>query len=434
MTMAPENSFFESGLLDELKTELDKCVRCGECRSVCPVYEQLKLEKFTSRGRIALLDAITSRDLELNTPLGQTLDNCIMCLACQEKCGSQVKTERIIPLARALVSRKQGLPFIKKLVIKGLTLPEKTIRQAALLEPLAFKSLPMESGLRRRFPLPYVDQNQYIPRLDWPGFRASSPEVFPARGEKTTVSFFTGCLANHAFTQQAANLVKVLNALGVSVQIPKEQICCAAPMHVNGEITIARENALKNLEALSGRPAGQKIVILCASCGFTLKKVYPHLLADSPELAEKARAMADDVMDISEFLISQFDPKLLEEHFTRPLCQGLTYHDPCHLARGQGILDQPRHLLNLISRGGLVEMEKPDQCCGSGGTYGLVHKDVSQQILKAKMIRAEKTGVKLIATGCPACMIQLKSGVLKYQTGQKVVHIVDLLATALGVK
>jgi glycolate oxidase iron-sulfur subunit len=95
------------------------------------------------------------------------------------------------------------------------------------------------------------------------------------------------------------------------------------------------------------------------------------------------------------------------------------------------VSEQPRQLLDLITKNGLTEMEKADQCCGSGGTYGLVHKNVSEKILKAKMTRAQETGADIIATACPACMIQLKSGARKFNTGQKVVHIVDLLAKAI---
>jgi glycolate oxidase iron-sulfur subunit len=428
--MAADNNSSVFSLLDKLETELDKCVRCGECRSVCPVYNELRLEKFTSRGRISLLDALIGQELQLSKPLAQALDNCIMCLACQDKCGSQVKIERIIPLARAMVSDKQGLHLIKKIIIKGLSLPEKAIKSAALLNPLAFKPLPEDSGLSRRFPLPYVDRNQYIPKLSWPGFRAESPDYFPASQENARVSFFTGCLANHAFAKQAQNLVNLLVTLGFGVEIPQGQVCCGAPMHINGEISTARHNGERNLHALGKRPHGQKIVVLCASCGFTLKNVYPELFADS-EKSSQAKALADDVMDISEFLISQIETEALREIFSDPLNLDITYHDPCHLVRGQGVSEQPRQLLDLITKNGLTEMEKADQCCGSGGTYGLVHKNVSEKILKAKMTRAQETGADIIATACPACMIQLKSGARKFNTGQKVVHIVDLLAKAI---
>lgn len=55
----------------------------------------------------------------------------------------------------------------------------------------------------------------------------------------------------------------------------------------------------------------------------------------------------------------------------------------------------------------LVEMVEPDRCCGCGGSFTLTHYDISQQIGQKKRDSIVATGADVVATGCPACMMQL---------------------------
>jgi Fe-S oxidoreductase len=109
----------------------------------------------------------------------------------------------------------------------------------------------------------------------------------------------------------------------------------------------------------------------------------------------------------------------------------VTYHDPCHLARGLGIREEPRQLLRRILGVDYTEMEEADSCCGFGGSFSLYFYDLSRQINIVKMKHIEATGAECVVTSCPGCMIHIADGINHVQGKQKVAHIVQLLAQAL---
>ena len=92
------------------------------------------------------------------------------------------------------------------------------------------------------------------------------------------------------------------------------------------------------------------IITICSGCGATLKNNHPQFGSDL------------NVMDISEFLEDKIDASKLKE-----VKMKVTYHDPCHLARGQGIKDAPRNIIEMIPGVEFEEMKYPCQCCGAGG-------------------------------------------------------------------
>jgi glycolate oxidase iron-sulfur subunit len=127
------------------------------------------------------------------------------------------------------------------------------------------------------------------------------------------------------------------------------------------------------------------------------------------------------VRDIAEFLASI--PLREPQHSFRVK---VTYHDPCHLRRGQNVWQQPRQLLQLAGCE-LVEMKEPDWCCGSAGTQALTHHDTSMQILSRKISNAANTDAPVITTGCPGCQLQLGLGVQRAGLEAQVAHPVQML-------
>ena len=132
-------------------------------------------------------------------------------------------------------------------------------------------------------------------------------------------------------------------------------------------------------------------------------------------------------MDINDFLINVLDmkpPKL--DHEAK-----VTYHDPCHLAKGLGIREEPRQLLRRISGVEYTEMEEADSCCGFGGSFSLYFYDLSRHINAEKIKHIQATGADQVVTSCPGCMIHIEDGIDHMQGKHKVVHIVQLLAQVL---
>ena len=168
-----------------------------------------------------------------------------------------------------------------------------------------------------------------------------------------------------------------------------------------GDIDTAMKLARKNID-LFEQAGVDAIVTDCATCG-EFGKEYKELLKHDPAYAEKAAAYSDKMRDISQFLTEIPMDDRLGEVKTK-----VTYHDPCHLVRGQGISAQPRKLLQMIPGVEFVEMKEANWCCGGAGTYMLTHYETSMGILDRKMANAGETNAEVIASGCPVCQMQLQ--------------------------
>jgi glycolate oxidase iron-sulfur subunit len=115
----------------------------------------------------------------------------------------------------------------------------------------------------------------------------------------------------------------------------------------------------------------------------------------------------------------------------KPIVAKVAYQDSCHLLHGQKIREAPRALLRAIPGVQLIEMPFADQCCGSAGVYNITQQETSQALLKNKMESAKETGAKIIATANPGCILQMRAGARIHNTGQQVLHVVQLLDWAL---
>jgi glycolate oxidase iron-sulfur subunit len=184
-----------------------------------------------------------------------------------------------------------------------------------------------------------------------------------------------------------------------------------------------REQARHNI-ALFEQAQVEVIVTDCATCGSTLKE-YGHLLADDNEWAARAAAFSEKVRDVSEFLMSI----PLEKPQGRVEAR-VTYHDPCHLRRGQGVWQQPRTLLQMIDGLEFVELPESDWCCGSAGSQLITHYETSLKVLQRKMENLESTQAEYIASGCPGCQMQLNVGAQRRGLEVQVVHPIALLDRA----
>jgi glycolate oxidase iron-sulfur subunit len=185
----------------------------------------------------------------------------------------------------------------------------------------------------------------------------------------------------------------------------------------------ARALARRNVDALRGGEY-DAIITNAGGCGTTLKE-YGELLADDPAYAASAREFAGRVRDVTEFLASiDLNPAM------KRLDAVVTYQDSCHLAHAQHIRSAPRRLLSAVPGVTLHELRGADQCCGSAGIYNAIHSGMAMQVLASKMEAVNATGASIVASSDPGCMLQLQAGVRLHGTGQKVMHVVEILDQA----
>lgn len=431
MIKQSKNPLKQSHLLN-INSELDKCAKCGACRTVCPIYEELKLEKISARGKIALTQAVLNNSLDLTNGYQDVIDNCLQCMACTENCGSGVQLNRIIVAARAEMLQKKGLSLFKRLILRGM-LPSKNlmdwfIRGSSLGQFFLFKKLPESSGLRKRFPLSFLPKDQYVPKLVFtPFLKRVKPKT--TRPSHFQVVFFTGCLINYVYPSIGESVIRVLETLGKTIIVPQEQVCCGTPAKSQGDMASVKRLAKMNIEQLSKHEG--TIITACASGGLMLKHGYSELFEAKDPYYEKALNISSRTRDVSEYLVEQGSVAHLSKLIASDPSQKITYHDPCHLCSGQQVEEQPRQLLKGLFGDQYVEMEQANRCCGSGGTYGLTHPKMSQNILQHKIKRIEKTSANLVVTGCPGCMIQLKGGIQKSKRSQVVKHTMEVISQRL---
>ncbi|MDI6755393.1 MAG: (Fe-S)-binding protein [Thermodesulfobacteriota bacterium] len=207
------------------------------------------------------------------------------------------------------------------------------------------------------------------------------------------MAYFYGCGMRMMFPAAAADSLAILKT--TSQVIKRDNACCGLPHLAHGLrgefLELARRNIVLYEE-------DDLVVADCASCGGALKNLA-SFFADDPEWKERAGAFSRKVMDLTEYLVMVgYSPK-------RKVEATFTYHDPCHLLRGQGIGKEPRDLLKATGR--FIEMEEADVCCGGAGSFHVDYPEISAKVLEKKRRNIEKTGAALVVTGCPGCLIQL---------------------------
>ncbi|TWH46911.1 (Fe-S)-binding protein [Sporomusa sp. KB1] len=415
---------------EEWQQQLVKCIRCGTCRSVCPVFQAADNENTTARGKVKLLEAVSEGKLTLTPELQARMSKCLLCKACAAGCPSGVKTDELFLSARRALAAQNGLPLAKKLAFTGLTyrkLFDLGLKMGSLFQGIIFKDAPDGRGKLARIPLPGagLGQRRIIPPLATTPLRSRLPEINKVASPKARVAFYTGCMLNYVYPDAGEAIVKILKAHDVEVIIPAKQSCCGTPAFTSGDYRVGRYLAEENVKLLAAGKY-ENIITGCASCGAALKHEYGAIIED-PEVKQLWEELSKKIKDITEFVVSRGIKQDLREVRAK-----ITYHDPCHLVRGMGVSKEPRQLLQAIPGVNYVEMKDAAKCCGAGGTFSMAHYDVSRTINDWKLDNAEGTGATILATGCSACRMHITDGLGQRGSHMKVVHTAEIIAKAYG--
>ncbi len=411
----------------DFRAGLDACIRCGLCLPACPTYAVARTEMEGPRGRIALMRAAADGRVGAGGAFREHLDSCLGCRSCETACPSGVGYGALLEQAREAIEaerpRSRTEVFARWLGLRQLLPHRRRLRALAALARAA-----RAIGLMRRLeaesaPAPLRRAAALLPPPD--GDRGGSTGRRPASalgGKRGTVALFRGCVQDAFLPAANAATVRVLQRNGYEVHFPAGETCCgAAALHL-GEKELARELARRNIEAFGGADY-DAIVSNAGGCGAMLKE-YPHLLA---EVGRGPRMFARKVCDVSEFLAERL-------HVTPEIAvEGrATYADSCHLRHAQKVVQAPRDLLRQIPGLEVVELARPDFCCGSAGVYNLLRPDDADRVLDVKMDDVRATGADLVVTTNPGCQLQLLAGVRRAGLDARVVHLVELLDQAYG--
>lgn len=413
----------------EKPTEADylNCIRCGLCLAVCPTYREYLTETSGPRGRVALARKNLEGELALSSNLLAHMNACFACLACNEICPVGIRPAELTLSMRYVKEQIKSTSWKQRLFGDLISHPgrmETATVPLRLYERSGIRKLIYLLRMTQLMPSQVRDLEAMLPHLPQRPLRHVLPVITEAYSESQfRVGFFLGCAQNLLFAEESKATVRVLARNGCTVITPRDVQCCGMPARGYGRLDLVRAQAKHNI-AVFEQAQVEIIITDCATCGSTLKD-YKELLKNDEEWASRADRFSSCVRDISEFLagIPLEKPKGKIE-------SRVTYHDPCHLRRGQKIWQQPRALLSMINGIDYVELPEADWCCGSAGSQLITHYETSTKVMERKADNLINTKAEIIASGCPGCQMQLNTAIQRRNLDIRVVHPITLIDEA----
>ncbi|MFU0869106.1 anaerobic glycerol-3-phosphate dehydrogenase subunit GlpC [Kluyvera ascorbata] len=389
----------------------ENCIKCTVCTTVCPVS---RVNPRYPGPKQAGPDGERLRRKDAGL-YDEALKYCINCKRCEVACPSDVKIGDIIQRARADYSQQK--PGIRDTILSHtdlmgtLSTPFAPIVNAATgLKPV--RQL-LDSALK-------IDHHRALPKYSFGTFRRRYARIAAAQAQfAEQVAFFHGCYVNYNHPQLGLDLIKVMNAIGIGVQLLSKEKCCGVPLIANGFFDKARRQAQSNIKSLREAIGGKKLPVIATSstCTFTLRDEYPHLLdVDNHDLR-------DNIELATRWLWRKLDDGA--ELPLQPLPLKVVYHTPCHMEK----MGWSLYTLELIRRIPGIELQVLDsQCCGIAGTYGFKTENypTSQAIGALLFEQIEASGADLVITDCETCKWQIEMS-----TSKRCEHPITLLARAL---
>jgi L-lactate dehydrogenase complex protein LldE len=243
--------------------------------------------------------------------------------------------------------------------------------------------------------------------------------VPPARA-----SLFVTCLVDLLYPEVGQASVAVLEDLGVAVDFPAAQTCCGQPAWNAGYPDDARRVGTNLLDAMEGAEA---VVTPSGSCAGMVRSFYPHLFEGTRD-ARRAQALADRTYELSQFVVDELGVPAWSGRWDGRV----TVHDSCHGLREVGLTGQGRALMAGIEGLEVVEMSRPDLCCGFGGTFSLKLPEVATAMADDKLAQSAATGAQAIVSGDSGCLMHLAGRMSRTGSPMRPLHLATLLAEARG--
>jgi len=341
-------------------------------------------------------------------------------------------TDMVIEQVRADIGEKFGIAWFKMLffiLLRYRWLNDIAFKLGWTFQTCGFKIKEETNSMSSRFNLPMVKTDRVFPSLSKTSF-LNSHEEYINNGGKRKVAIFIGCLANYNYTNIGESLLEILKALEIDAFLAKDQKCCSAPAYFTGDFKTVDMNAKHNIEYFESFGDDiEAIIVPEATCSAMLKIDYEHYFYDQPEWKARAVAIKDKIFMATEWLEhhTHLEHLLASKKANTKI---VTYHDPCHARKMQGIYQEPRNLVSQNYK--IVEMSDPNSCCGFGGVTMQTEKyhfAKAAGIPKAAMI--EKTGADIVTAECSACRMQINNSMSNAGVQTIFKNPIELIAEAL---
>lgn len=405
---------------------LEQCNGCGGCLkqvpTMCPTYVATGEEIMSTRGRANTIRAVleqrgVSSDPLFSPELDEALSNCLACKACTTECPSNVNMALLkSELLHARIKRK-GLTLRDRLLSSvdvlgkmGSAMPRLANRllKLGLVSRLNSRML----GLAAQRPLPPYARKRFD---HW--FARHRPATVPSRGQ---VLLWDDTFVRYHEPEIGIAAVKVLQAAGYEVILPKHRKCCGRPAFSLGNLDEATRLGSHNVALLSASDASVPILFLEPSCYSMFAQDYRELnLPGAGDLAKRCFLFEKFVADLLDA-----EPEALQFN-NKP--QHMTIHAHCHAKS----LTNPEYMRRLAERlpGRNVTLLNSG-CCGMAGAFGALESKYELSLKVAaplmEMIKHQPFGNIVVASGT-SCRHQIQ-----HLATVRTLHMAEVLADALG--
>ncbi|RUM65850.1 MAG: glycerol-3-phosphate dehydrogenase [Sulfurospirillum sp.] len=393
----------------------DACIKCGKCIPVCTIHQVNPDETTSPRGFIDLLGQYQAGNLTLDKTAKNIFESCFLCTNCVDVCPNSLPTDMVIEEVRADIADKFGIAWFKRIAF--YMLEHRKVMDIVMKFGFMFKTCALAEdekgrGLKARFSLPMMKKGRLIPSMMKRSFLNSYPEHIPAKKpseKQQRVAIFIGCLGNYNYEGIGKSLVEILEKLNIEVFIPKEQQCCGAPAYFTGAVDSVERMTKKNIAYFeSFMDEYDAMLIPEATCSAMVKHDWAVFFKNHhmPEWEERAKKVSEKIFMATQWLHDNTDLAQILAEKGKKFDEIVTYHDPCHARKVQGIWQEPRNLLSKNYP--MQEMSDPNRCCGFGGVTMQTEKfHLAELAGKPKAAMIKETKATYVSAECSACRVQI---------------------------
>ncbi|VFQ43872.1 L-lactate dehydrogenase (quinone) large subunit LdhH [Desulfoluna butyratoxydans] len=419
--------FLDNGRLelakDPIFAEALRCIRCGACANVCPIYRMVGGHTF-GHVYIGAIGLILTPFFHGKEKAREIVKCCLNCQSCKSVCPSKIDLPYLIKNVYAKVQDEDGKkPF--KTRMTSMLLKNRRLFHAALKTASKIQGPATEGPYIRHLPTFLMGEHNFrrLPAIADRSLRDDWKKVKPKVTKPALkVALFGGCAGDFIYPEHGKAFARLCEAYNIAVDYPMDQTCCGLPTMMMAQMDTAKEIAAQNVKAFH---AGNYdyIVTLCASCGSHIKENFPKLLTTEGAVPVDVQAMADKLIDFSSFMNDVV--KVKAEDFMN-LGRKVTYHYPCHLVRGLDVTEAP---MALLEKAGVnfTECDESQVCCGFSGSFSVDFPMISKNMLAHKLDNVEATQATTLVTDCPGCVLQLKGGIKARGMNVTVKHMAEVL-------
>ena len=241
------------------------------------------------------------------------------------------------------------------------------------------------------------------------------------------VGLFVPCYIDQVYPDVAFATVEVLEKHGIEIDFPTEQTCCGQPMANTGCCDDTRPLALKFYRIFKDYPY---VVCPSGSCVAMVRHHYDLYLAGQPGFEE----LKHKTYELCEFLTDVLHVEKIEGRFPHKV--GL--HNSCHGLRGLRLgsctemvvppYNKVRQLLASLQDIQLTELNRPDECCGFGGTFSVNEEAVSARMGLDRLRDHEQAGTEVITAADMSCLMHLQGLIGRTKKPRRVMHVAEIFA------